>query len=186
VPAAVWDTRDPQVVRAFLDGSRNGDDYDTGGLVWAMGHRQIAAWAAGRFAQHHRFEVGPTRAAGDTLGWPYREFVDPYQLAPGVGPAEGEAEAVVRGGRIAVLSFVQSPDSVLLQRDEMNAAAATGAATMTARHAALSGAGPGIRSSGLRSGGPTAESPDAAWPLALSGLALLSALVVARRRRQRP
>ena len=39
VPAAVWDTRDPQVVRAYLDGTaRRRSDYDTAGLVWVTGH----------------------------------------------------------------------------------------------------------------------------------------------------
>ena len=115
VPAAVWDTRDPQVVRAYLEGAHAGhgeERYDIGGLAWALGHRQLAAWAAARFAQHHRFAAGPYRAAGDAVGWPYREFVDPYQRAPGVGPAEGDAEAVVRGGRITRLTLVQSPASV--------------------------------------------------------------------------
>ena len=97
VPAAVWDTHDPQVVRAYLEGASSHDDAH--GLVWVTGHAETAAWAAGRLAQHPRLAADPYRAAGDTVGWSYREFADPYQLVPGVGPAEGEAEAVVRGGR---------------------------------------------------------------------------------------
>ena len=117
VPPAVWDTRDPQVVRAYLEGASSSHD-DAPGLVWVTGRPEIAAWAAVRFAQHHRFAAGPYRAAGDTVGWSYREFVDPFQLLPGVSPAEGDAEAVVRGGRIAVLSLVQSPASVRRQWGE--------------------------------------------------------------------
>jgi hypothetical protein len=181
VPPAVWDTRDPQVVRAYLDGARDGDNYDTGGLVWALGHRQIAAWAAGRFALHHRLALGPSRAAGDTVGWPYQAFVDPYLLAQGVGPVEGEAEAVVRGGRIAVLSLVHAPASVRRQRDEMDAAAVA-----AGHHASLRGDGPRRRPSSPRSGGTTAEPADAAWPLALGGLALLAGATMALRRRRRP
>jgi hypothetical protein len=112
VPPHVWDARDPQVVRAYLDGSNYGDSFDAGGLTWAMGHRQIAAWAAARFARNHRFAVGPYGAAGDTVGWSHREFIDPFQLAPGIGPTDGDAEAAVRGGRITVLSLIHSPASV--------------------------------------------------------------------------
>ena len=48
VPAAVWDTRDPQVVRAYLDGAHEGLGYDTGDLVWMTGHQEIATWAPSR------------------------------------------------------------------------------------------------------------------------------------------
>jgi hypothetical protein len=180
VPAAVWDTRDPQVVRDYLDGARDGDHYDTGGLVWALGHRQIAAWAAGRFALHHRFALGRYRAAGDTVGWPYRAFAGPSLLAQGVGPVEGDAEAVVRGGRIAVLSLVHAPASVRRQRDELAAAAAA------AHHASLRGDGPRRRPSRSRESPGAADPPGAAWPLALGGLALLGVVTRALRRRRPP
>ena len=124
VPPAVWDTRDPQVVRAYLDDSLYGEAYDTSGLAWVTGHPQIAAWAAARFAQRHRFATDQHRAAGDTVGWRYREFVDPFQRAPGVSPTEGSAEAVVRDGRITVLTLVQSPASVQRRRGEADAALA--------------------------------------------------------------
>jgi len=167
VPAAVWDTRDPQVVRAYHDTAQATAHEDPETFLWVTGHPAIAAWAAGRFAQHHRFAAGPYRAAGDTVRWPYREFVDPFQLAPGVAPAEGEAEAVVRGGRIAVLSLVQSPASVARQRREAAAGIARAAASR-------------------RPPGDATEPAGSAWPLALSGLALLGGVAVALRRRRRP
>jgi len=114
VPPHVWDTRDSAVVRAYLEAVNDGDA-DAGGLVWMTGRQEIAAWAAARFPQRHRYAAGPRRAAGGTVRWPYREFVDPFQRTPGISPAEGDAEAVVRGGRIAVLSLVQSPASVRRQ-----------------------------------------------------------------------
>ena len=175
----MWDTRDPQVVRAYLDGAHDGDDYDTGGLVWVTGHQQIAAWAAARFAQHHRFAVGPHRAAGDTVGWPYREFVDPFQRVPGVGPTEGDAEAVVRGGRITVLTLVQSPASVQRQRGEVGAAVARAVAT---HRAAPLGDGPRRPLSGPPRA-PAAEPTGAAWPLALGGPRPPAAGTAALRRR---
>jgi hypothetical protein len=93
VPPAVWDARDAQVVRTYLDRALNGEHSDTGGLVWALGHREIAAWAAGRFAQRHRFAAGPSRAAGDPVGRPYQASSDPAQLVPGLGPAAGAASS---------------------------------------------------------------------------------------------
>ncbi|HVG97312.1 MAG TPA: nuclear transport factor 2 family protein, partial [Chloroflexota bacterium] len=171
VPPYVWDTRDPQVVHAYLRD-------DAPGLVWVTGRAEIAAWAAARFAAHSRLVADAYRAAGDTVGWSYRAFADAYQLV-GVGPAEGEAEAVVRGGRIAVLSLVQTPASVLRRENEGRVAAARAAAT---RRAAPAGDGPSVRLSGPPRG--DAEPTGAAWPLALSGLALLTGAAVALRRRR--
>ena len=167
----------------YLDGSRQRRRYDPSGLVWVTGQQQIAAWAAARFAQHHRFAVGPHRAAGDTVGWPYREFVDPFQLAPGVGPARGR-----RGGGGArrpdhAAQLVLSPASVQRQRGEVDAAFARAVAT---RRAAPLGDGPSVPLSGPPRAGPPAEPAAVGWPLALGGLALLGAIVVARRRRRRP
>lgn len=179
VPADVWDTRDPRVVRAYLDGPSDPHDDHSGALTWMMGHRQIAAWAAGSFARHSRLVADPYRAAGDTVGWSYQEFADPFQQIPGVGPVEGEAEAVVRGGRIAVLSLVQAPASVRRRRDGMNAAARRAVAT---RIAAPTGDEPSVRLSGPPRG--AAEPTGAAWPLGLGGLALLAGAAVARRRRR--
>ena len=138
VPPAVWDAHDPQVVRAYLADSRDGLNDNPSALVWVTGHREIAAWAAAAFAHHHRFAAAPYRAAGDTVVWRYREFVDPYQRAPGVSPAEGDAEAVVRAGRIARLSLVQSPASVQQQRREGAAAKRWWWAKAAAAHAAIS------------------------------------------------
>jgi MYXO-CTERM domain-containing protein len=182
VPPAVWDTRDPRVARAYLEDSLFGEAYDTHGFAWASGHRQIAAWAAARFAQHHRFAAGPYHAAGETVGWPYREFTDPYQLLPGVGPLEGDAEAVVRDGRITVLSLVVSPASVQQRRGEMATAEA-------ARLRAPGRAGPLLDGPSVPPRGPqpaAAEPADAAWPVALGGLALLAVATVALRRRRLP
>ena len=168
VPPHVWDARDPAVVRAYLDEvSHSGDD--PGRLVWVTGHPEIAAWAAARFAERHRYAPDPPRGAGETVRWAYREFVDPFQGTPGISPAEGDAEAVVRGGRIAVLSHVQTPASVRRQWDEVNAAA-------RARRPRPAPPDPAR---------PRPAEPDApAWPLALGGLAGVAVLALARRHRR--
>jgi hypothetical protein len=181
VPAAVWDTRDPHVVRAYLEGSHDGDNYDTGGLVWVTGHQQIAAWAAARFAQHHRFESARPREAGDLVVWQYREFVDPFQRTPGVAPIEGSAEAVVRSDRITSLTLVLSPASAHRQRSEV--AAAFDHAMATQRRAPPSD-GPTVMTRRPPSEGASAEPIDSAWVLALGALALVGAGAVARRRRR--
>jgi hypothetical protein len=183
VPPAVSDTRDPRVVRDFLDDSHDGDNYDTGGLSWAMGRGQIAAWAAARFAQHHRFAAGQHRAAGDTVVWQHREYVDPFQRLPGVGPIEGTAEAVVRGGRITGLTLIQSPASV--QRQRVEVAASLDRAMATQQSSPLPD-GPSVRPRGSRSDGPAAEPTDSAWPLALSALAVLALATATLRRRRAP
>jgi hypothetical protein len=171
VPAGVWDTRDPAVVRAYQeeDGRRGAD---SPGPVWVIGHQEIAAWAAARFAQRHRYAVGPYRATGETVAWSYREFADLFQVTPGVGPLEGDAEVVVRGGRITRLTLVLAPASVQRRWGELSAAA----------RAAARGAGP----SGPSSGPARAAAPTGAWPLALGGLAFLAAGTAALRRRRRP
>jgi hypothetical protein len=174
VPPEVWETRDPQVVRAYLEGSHDGDNYDTHGFAWVTGRPAIAAWAAARFAQHHRFQAGPYRSAGDTVRWPYQEFVDPFQHTPGASPLDGDAEAVVRGGRIAVLSLVQAPASVRRQRDEV--ATAFDRAMATQRAAPLRG---DLGGAPHRSRGGATDSPAAAWPLALGGLAVVAAILAA-------
>jgi hypothetical protein len=180
VPPEVWETREPQVVRAYLEGSHDGDNYDTHGFAWVTGRPAIAAWAAARFAQHHRFQAGPYRGAGDTVSWRYQEFVDPFQRTPGASPLDGDAEAVVQGGRIAVLSLVQAPASVRRQRDE--AATAFDRAMATQRASPLQGELGGAPRRPLGGADPT----DAAWPLALSGLAVLAAVLAAQRRRRAP
>jgi ketosteroid isomerase-like protein len=180
VPPAVWDSRDPRVVQNYLDTASDSPNSDPSNLVWVAGHPQIAAWAAARFAQQHRFAAGPYHAAGDTVGWPYREFADPWQLVPGIGPVEGEAEAVVRRGRIAVLSLVRSPASERRRWDETYAAYARAAAT---RLAAPAGDGPSVRLSGPPRGAPTEPAP-VGWPLALGALAILGAVTAALRRRR--
>jgi hypothetical protein len=172
VPPAVWDTSDPQVVRAYLEGSHDGEAYDPSGFAWASGHRQIAAWAAARFAQHQRLAAARYRAAGGTVGWRYREFDDPFQGLPGVGPLEGAAEAEVRGGAITRLTLVQAPASAARQRGEVEAAA---------RAAATRRAAPVGRAAAR--GGPVPEPTAAAWPLGLGALAALSVVTAALRRR---
>jgi hypothetical protein len=179
VPPEVWDSRDAGVVRRYLEDSHDGDAYDTGGLTWASGQEEIAAWAAARWARHARFVVVGYRAVGDTVVWRYQEFVDPFQRTPGIGPIEGTAEAVVRDGAIAVLTLVRSPASVQRQRDEAAVAFDRAMATQVADPARDGTSGLPRRP---RGGGAAAEPTWAAWPLALSGLALLGALVAVRRR----
>ena len=177
VPAAVWDTRDPQVVRAYQEEiSFTADPDPEAAVLVLIGQPQIAAWAAARFGEGHRMAAGPYYADGDTVRWAYREFVEPFAVLPGGGPLEGEAEALVRDGRIAVLSLVLSAASVQRRLDELDAAAR--AAT---RRALPAGAPPDARARGPRR---TAEPAGAAWPLTLGSLAILaSAAVVPRRRR---
>ena len=90
MPAAVWDTRDPQVVRDYLAAPPT-TATDVGALDWVTGHPADQAWVAARFAQRHRVAADQHRAAGDTVGWRYREFVDPFQGTPGFSPAEGDS-----------------------------------------------------------------------------------------------
>ena len=182
VPPAVWEAHDPRAVRNYLGDSGDGLNYNPSALIWVTGHQEIAAWAAAAFAHRHRFAATQYRAAGDTVSWRYREFVDPYQLAPGVSPAEGEAEAVVRGGRIAVLSFVQSPASLQQQRGE--GAAAFVRAMATGRAASL---GTGLLGP-LHGpdGAPASEPEPVTWPLVLSTLAVLALAMAALRRRRAP
>ena len=158
----------------------DGANSDPSNLVWVAGHPQIAAWAAARFAQQHRFAAGPYHAAGDTVGWPYREFVDPYQRLPGVGPLEGDAEAVVRDGRITRLTLLLSPASVRRRHGEVEAA---GAGRVATYRASLRGAGASPPLSGPPRAAP-AEPAPVGWPLALGALAVLGAVTAALRRRR--
>jgi hypothetical protein len=176
VPPHVWGTRDPQVALAHLDGAADRGSYDPDGFAWVTGRPQIAAWAAVAFAHRHRYVAGPYRAAGDTVGWPYRAFADPYQLLPGVGPTDGDAEAVVRGGRITTLSLVGSSESLRRRGGEADASYARAMAT---RRAAPDSDEPSVPLSGP----PRAAEPaPVGWPLALGGLALLAVVTVTLRR----
>ena len=116
------------------------------------------------------------------MRWSYRAFDDPAQRLPGVGPLEGDAEAVVRGGRITVLTLVVSPESVQRQQGEEGA--------VLARAAAHRGAAPRPEWPGVPPRRPprepAAEPAAGAWAVALGGLALLAAATGALRRRRRP
>jgi MYXO-CTERM domain-containing protein len=180
VPPEVWDTSDPQVVRAYLEDTRHELNYNPSDLIWVTGHPEIAASAADAFAHRHRFAAAPYRAAGDTVSWSYRASDDAAQLLSSAGPLEGDAEAVVRGGRIAVLTLVVSPESVRRQQSAAATVIARKAATL---RAAPAGDGPGVPRSGPPRG--ATEPTGAAWPLGLGGLALLAAAVALRRRRRR-
>jgi MYXO-CTERM domain-containing protein len=183
VPPAVWDTPDPHIVATYLEDSHDGDNYDTGGLTWAMGPQQIAAWAAERFARHQHLVTAQPRATGSTVEWQYRDLSDPFQRTPGVDPLEGTAEAVVRGGRITRLTLVLSPASVRRQRAQVAEAFDRAMAT---RLAAPFTDEPGVRPRGAQRGDPVTAPADAAWPLALAGLASLVAVTARRRRRAPP
>lgn len=187
VPPDVWDTHDPQVVRKYLHDSHDGagDLYDPGGLVWASGPQAIAVWAAERFAANHRAAAGRYRAAGGAVGWRYQQFSDPSQRVPGVGPLEGTAEAVVRGGRITLLTLVLSPASVARQWSEV--ASYTGQVLATRRPSPFAPfeSASSVQPRGLLHDGPAAPEPTTlAWPLALDGLALLASITAGRRRRR--
>lgn len=187
VPPAVWDTRDPRVVRDYLDNSDHGEAYNTHGFAWVTGRQQIAAWAAARFAPHHRVALGQHRVAGDAVSWPYQEFRDPYQHMPGVGPLEGTVEAVVRGGRITVLTLVVSPASLWRQQSEVASVLNHLSPTTTTRPPVPLSGGTRAPSRGAKwDGPPTAEPTTAAWPLALGSLAVLAYATAWLRRRQAP
>jgi len=124
--------------------------------------------------------VGPPRVDGDTVAWPFREFADPWQRLPGIGPVEGQMEAVVPGGAITRLTVVVSPASVARQQGE---AVAAGHRAAAARRPVPAGGGPGAPPSGPRA---AADPTGAAWPLALGGLALLGAVTATLRRRRPP
>ena len=72
VPPAVWDAHDPRVVRAYLEDSGDGLNYNPSALVWVTGHQEIAAWAAAAFAHRHRFAAGavPRRRGHGELAVP--------------------------------------------------------------------------------------------------------------------
>jgi hypothetical protein len=181
VPPAVWETHDPAVVRKFFEDSHDGDNYDTGGLTWASGQEEITAWAAARFAQHHRFVAVGYRPVGATVRWDFQEFVDPFQRTPGVSPTEGTAAAAIRDGTIRRLTLVQSPESVRRHRSDVAVAFDQ---AMAARGAVPFRADPRGPLSQPRRGPAAAEPPTAAWPMALGGLALLGGLAAARRTRR--
>jgi hypothetical protein len=186
VPPDVWDTRDPRVARAYLDNAFAGEAYATHGFAWATGRPEIAAWAAARFAQRHRFATDQHHATGDTVAWRYQEFVDPFQRTPGFSPTEGSAEAVVRDGRITVLTLVQSPASVQRRRGQEAAALAAFATAAATGRAAPRGAGPSAPPPEAPRGDPPGEPSAVTWPLALGGLAALGAVAAALRRRRAP
>jgi len=180
VPAAVWDARDPQVVRAYLDGAHDGDSYATNGFVWATGPQPLAAWVAARFARDHRVVPDSLRVTGDTVAWRYQELLDPLQVPLGLAPLEGDAEAVVRGGRITVISLVVAPEALQRLQNEANTAAVRAAARARAAPSGDAVGGPARPPRGA-----AAEPPGATWPLALGGLALAGGVTVALRRRRR-
>jgi hypothetical protein len=179
VPAAVWDTRDPQVVRAYLDGAHDGDDYATNGFSWATGHQQIAAWVAARFARSHRLVPDSLRVTGDTVAWRYQELLDAVQVALGIAPLEGDAEAVVRGGRMTLLSLMDAPEAWHRLESEARVAAVGAAAQRRASPSGDASGGPARPPRGT-----AAEPAGATWPVALGGLALVGACTVALRRRR--
>jgi hypothetical protein len=185
VPLDVWDSPDPQVVHAYLNDTSH--NHDAAGLQWATGQQQIASWAAARFAQQPCAVAGPHRTAGDTVRWTYQEFSDPYQRTPGVGPLEGTAEAVVRGGRITVLTLVFSPESAARRWREMVFSAEQSRARHHAAPSSPFGGGAIGQRHGPRPTGPTApETSPVAWPLTLGGLAVLASVVAVLRRHRVP
>ena len=168
------------MVRAYLDGAPDGDNYATDGFFWVTGPQQLAAWVAARFARDHRIVPDSFRVTGDTVAWRYQELLDAVQVALGIAPLEGDAEAVVHGGRITVLSLVVAPETLQRLQSEAKVAVIRAAAQ---RRASPSGAASGGPARPPR--GAAAEPPDATWPLTLGGLALVGGVTMAVRRRRR-
>src|SRR5262249_11050584 len=86
----------PPGVRAYLDGAPDGDGYAPDGFFWVTGPQQLAAWVAARFARDHRIVPDSLRVTRDTVAWRYQELLDAVQVALGIAPLDGDAEAVVR------------------------------------------------------------------------------------------
>lgn len=98
-------------------------------VIWAGGFVDVRRWIAALLALDHRVEAtGYTLAQrahgveGETVTWRYRASARPYRSLPGVSPAEGTAEAVVRGARIVRLTLRADDASVERRREDVQAA----------------------------------------------------------------
>ena len=182
VPPDVWDTRDPQVVRAYLDdvprrrqlrhprlrlGDRPPADRGVGG----------GALRASTTASRRARTAPPgTRWAGRTR----RSSTPTSSCRASARPrATRRRWCAAAGSR--VLTLVQSPASVQRRQGEADAALARVAAT---HRASPLGDGPRLPLSGPPRA--AAEPTAVGWPLALGGLALLAAVTGALRRRRLP
>jgi hypothetical protein len=148
-----------------------------GDVLWAAGPPGVRAWLPPLFAAGHRVEAAAYRAEGDTVTWRYRAFADPYQGYAGVEPVEGEAELVVRAGRVAAFAFASEEATVARRTRQL-------AAVLSAHTAAWAAHPP----AGLSPGGPAAPAaaplaPDPPRLLGLLGAAALAGAVGARRQR---
>ena len=115
------------------------------GLVWAIGHRQIAAWAAARLRAPPPLRGRPDRAPGDTVGWPYREFVDPFQRRAGLRPGRGRRRrrwCAAAGSRCSASSSRPRPCSGGERGGRVPPGRATRPARRPGRAGPSAGAGP--------------------------------------------
>ena len=87
-------------------------DWAGGDVLWAAGPPGVRAWLPRLFAAGHRVDASAYRAEGDTVTWRYRASAAPYQRVAGVEPIEGEAELVVRAGRVAAFAFASEEATV--------------------------------------------------------------------------
>jgi hypothetical protein len=185
---AAADGSDPPVVEDVygagprsLAAAQDGGGWPGDDVLWAAGPPRIRTWLPWLFAAGHRVEASAYRAAGDTVTWRYRAFADPYQRFAGVGPAEGTAALVVRGGRIFELTVASDGYTVARRARQFNA-------EMSARIAARAAAPPDGSAAPGRGGGAgprPAGAPDARLLLGLAAAAGVGLLVRARRRRLR-
>jgi len=186
-PGAVIRYRGAGVSDARWDATRRGPPEegghgeDTSGVDWVAGTEAIRTHLWAEFAWNPHVETANHRATADGVAWTYRLRQDPEQRLPGVGPIEGRAEAVVHAGRITHLSFAHDPASVA--RRNAAVAVVLRRRVTAPNPPASGGARPNSPSRGSRDGAAEDPSP-VAWPLALSGLALLAAGAAAVRRRR--
>ena len=155
-------------------------DWAGGDVLWAAGPPGVRAWLPRLFAAGHRVEASAYRAEGDTVTWRYRAFADPYQGVAGVEPVEGEAELVVRAGRVAAFAFASEEATVARRTRQLDAAlsARTRGGGRRARR-------PGRVPAGRRPGAAGPLAPDPPLLLGLLGAAALAGVVGARRRHRR-
>ena len=183
VPAAVWDTRDPQVVRAYLGAAdrrrrlrhrrpRLGER-PPGGSRRGRGPPSRGATASRRA----RTAPPGTRWAGRTRSSSTPTSARRASARPRATRRRWCAAAGSRGSASSSRPRPCSGSGASCGR--------AGARAVATRRAAPLGDGPSIPPRRPPRGGPAADPTDAVWPLALGGLALLGVVTMTLRRRRR-